>query len=273
MSIVASAKEAERVERNLQQALADNVRLQEEQSHAQQKHDHLLRTLHLELELNLDSLKQCVCDRNAVRQELEDLKEHVREFCSAKVQQEILQRSTGASPGTLVVPHLPPPPVNITLTLDLDYNESVGKGPEERALFERGLKRDLAAATGVDQEHFFITNLAPGSVIASIQIVSGPSGTCPAGSPLISLARSPDSSARSRIAFARTLSLSVRLSLTHKTIHTQIFLRLARGVFLTPWPSFVVSVPNSHPHVCSRFCPLAHLPLQPSSQVNWTHRD
>ena len=235
MSVGASAKEAKRVERNLQQALADNVRLQEEQSHAQHKHDHLLMALRLELELQTDSLEQCVCDRNAVRQELEDLKVHVRGFCSAQLQQAILQQS---SPGTLVVPHLPHPPVIMTLTLDLDYNESVGVGPEERALFERWLKRDLAAAAGVDQEHFGITDLAPGSVIASIQIHAGPSGTfCPSRSPSLALFISSSlpaprtivcppfrflvlSQARARASRSRARSLFLSLSLTHTHIHT-----------------------------------------------------
>ena len=74
VKIAASTDEVESVRRSLQEALADNDRQQHDKQQMQDRHADLVTALRLTLEVEQDSLRQCVGDRNAVRQELDDHK-------------------------------------------------------------------------------------------------------------------------------------------------------------------------------------------------------
>jgi hypothetical protein len=67
----------------------------------------------------------------------------------------------------LTSPHLA---ANITLVLNMDFEEAGTEGSSQRAEFETTLVRDLCAAAGIGIENIMIQSLSPGSIIVEFAI-------------------------------------------------------------------------------------------------------
>ena len=76
----------------------------------------------------------------------------------------------------------PPPPVDIILTLGLNYSMAGGEGSPQREEFKRALVSELKQASGIPTEvqtQFIIKRVAPGSVVVDLTIVADPLGRGP----------------------------------------------------------------------------------------------
>jgi len=83
-----------------------------------------------------------------------------------------LQRCAPLPPSGFMTP---PQPVDITLTLGLEFSKAGSKGSQERSNFERTLVRELTQATGIPREVqtcFVIKQLSPGSVVVDLSILA-----------------------------------------------------------------------------------------------------
>jgi hypothetical protein len=70
-------------------------------------------------------------------------------------------------------------PVNVILTLALDYSTVGNERSVERTGFEEQLIQDLADASGVFPSRFQVKNMSPGSIIVDINILPDSSGAGP----------------------------------------------------------------------------------------------
>jgi len=61
-------------------------------------------------------------------------------------------------------------PAEVSLTLDLDFNEVGPEGSQQRQQFERDLVHDLAHAAGTPPALFLVKRLSPGSVHVDLEI-------------------------------------------------------------------------------------------------------
>jgi len=85
-----------------------------------------------------------------------------------------LQRSAPPPPSGFMTP---PQPVDITLTLGLEFSVAGSEGSQERSNFERTLVRELTQASGIPPEvqtRFVIKRLSPGSVVVDLSILADP---------------------------------------------------------------------------------------------------
>ena len=75
-----------------------------------------------------------------------------------------------------------PEPVQLTMTLGMDFDQAGEEGSAEREAFKRDVAADLAKASGLPPDNFQITKISAGSVILDMDIMPDPLGVAPAPS-------------------------------------------------------------------------------------------
>ena len=96
-----------------------------------------------------------------------ELNQQVQDTFEAQSQVELLNR-------------LNADPVNLVLTLEIDFQEIGQEGSEKRKQFENGLNDELSEASGLPASSFVVKRMSPGSVIVDVDVIPAPHGPSPA---------------------------------------------------------------------------------------------
>ena len=65
-------------------------------------------------------------------------------------------------------------PVQLIMTLALDFSMAGGEGSDKREKFKRDVAQDLASASGLPADNFRIKDVSPGSIILDMQVMPDP---------------------------------------------------------------------------------------------------